>query len=468
MKVILINTSFLEKEMDGFTKLNPPLGLLYIAAPLIREGFQVELIDPQIETDYMKKIENAMAVPPLFVGMTTFMGTNILNALKISQYIKKISPHTPIVWGGPMATSSPELCLQSCPVDHIAMGMGEKTVVSIANALGKNANPADIPHVSSFNNGKITIKDVYYFTGDLDTLDYPKFQLWNHGIREMGYIFILSSRGCPRNCAFCFHNSFSGRKKWYSRSTQNVLDEMEFWADYYKMNKFHFIDDNFLINTKRACSILEKSIERNYEISQVAGNLYDFNPQVLKYIYGYIDLVSFGIESASLKIQKLLNKVIELDRVLELIKELTKNEIKTIATNFMFGLPTETDEDISASIQLAIKIRNINSSSRMIPYIYTPQPKDDIIPKFDFSKKINFSIENLSSIDLSGNRSDTLSHELRPWMSKQDTQFYLDLSRVWFYQFDPVVRQSQDINIDSIYKRNDRLYKLFKNVPLPT
>lgn len=466
-KILLINVSYPTQNVNMYHEINPPLGMLAIASPLTRSGFDVILIDPQIEDDYMEKIERTVNDGVLFAGMTVFMGANIRNALEISKYIKRLSSVTPIVWGGPMATSSPELCFRNSPVDYIVMGMGEDTVVKLSETLEKKKDISSLQNISFNNNGKIVIRDIYCFSGDLDNLDYPQLGIWGKGIRKMGRIPILSSRGCPRNCAFCYNNTFTGRKKWYGRSGQNVIAEMDYWARYFKMDRFSFIDDNFLVNSKRACYILEKSIERKYQISNFIGHLYDFKPEVLELIYGHIDKVGFSIESASPKIQKLLNKIVNLENAMDLITRLSENGIKMITTNFMFGLPTETDEDIAANINMAVKIRNISDKVRIIPYVYTPQPKDDIIPQFDFCKKINYSFENLSTTDMSPNRSGFLSHEIRPWMSKEDIEFYLDLVKVWFYHFDYIVRGSQVIDIEGIHRKSKRLAGLFKAVPLP-
>jgi len=465
--ILLINTSYPDRKYNSYTRLSVPLGLLSIASPLRNAGFDVDLIDPQIDRYYYESITDQLKKIPLFVGMTIFMGTNIINAIELSKYIKKITDKIPIIWGGPLATSAPEICFNNAPIDYIVMGMGEKTIVEVAFKLKKNKDPKFVSHVSYLEGNIVKKKSIYMFSDDIDRLHYPQLDMWQKGIDIINSIPILSSRGCPRNCAFCYNNTFSGRKKWYGRTAQNVLDEMGYWANFYKKNSFYFIDDNFLVNTKRAREILLKSKERNYLIDQVIGHVYDFKPEILQVITEYIHHVGFSIESASKKIQKLLNKSIDLDKVLFLIKYLSENQIKVITTNFMFGLPTETDEDIQINIEMALQIRKINKEVRIIPYIYTPQPQDDIIPQFDFFNNVHFTIEALSTIDLAPNRCNILSHEIRPWMDETEILFYLDLVHVWFFHFDHVVRESQMVDIEKIFMKNNRLYKLFKNVPMP-
>jgi len=466
-KILLINTSFPSGNIRVRDSFFPPLGLLTIATSLIESGFDVKLVDPQLDANYENSIEQIMKDRPLFVGMTTFMGTNLSNAIKLSERVKKLDSDIPIIWGGPLATSSPTLCLKNAPIDYIVMGMGEETVVRISNKLKKGEKIDDLENVSFNKNNKIVLKSNYFFSGNLDKLHYPKLDLWKEGIIKKGTIPILSSRGCPRNCSFCYNNTFTGRKKWYGRTKNNVMEEMDYWANYFNINRFYFVDDNFLVDTKRACEILESNIKRNYTITQILGHMNDFKPEILSLISNYIKHVGFSIESASPTIQQLLNKPINLDHALTMMENFTKTEIEKITTNFLFGFPTETDNDILLSIEMATKIRNLNNNIRIIPYIYTPQPKDDIVAKYNLLDSINFSLDNLSTIDLAPNRSCVLSEELRPWMNKEDIRFYLDLVLVWFYHFDYVVRRSQDIDIDSIFERNSRLARLFKNVQKP-
>lgn len=467
--ILLVNTSFHRNIQESSRTLYPPMGLLSVAGSLKAAGYGVKLIDPQIDYNFMKNIELEVKKGPIFVGMTTFMGRNIHNAREISNYIKNIDQNISIVWGGPMATSSPDICFKTknAGVDYIVMGMGEETVVKLADAIKRKEDPSSLNHISSCINGNLQIKENYFFTGDLDFIENPYFPLWEEGIRKTGQIPIISSRGCPRNCAFCYNNTFTGRKRWFSRSEENVIQEMQRWSDSFGFSNFYFIDDNFLVNTKRACNILKQSIERNFRIGQLIGHLYDFKPQIFEFLFDYIDHVGFAIESASSRIQKIINKVLDLDKAIYLLEHLSNNNISVITTNFMFGFPSETDDDIRANIEMAVKIRSINNKIRIVPYIYTPQPKDDILPQFEVSKNMEFTFETLSHFDLAPNRSNFLSQDIRPWMSKEDIQFYLDLNLVWFYHFDHVVRNSQDIDIKYIYEQNDRVAKLFRDVQYP-
>lgn len=467
-QILLINTAF-PTEFETYYHLSPPLGLIAISASFEKAGYKVTFLDPQFEENYKEKIKEAIEGGVLFAGMSVFMGPNLHNAVEISKYIKEISPELPIVWGGPLASSSPAFCLENTPVDYIVMGMGEFTGVALADRLAQGKDPGDIAHLSFRRGTERVIGKTYFFEGDLDQLQFPDLKLWDYGVKKLEKIPILSSRGCPRNCAFCYNNTFTGRKKWYQRSGDNVITEMLSWRDFFNINKFYFIDDNFLVSKKRAIEILHRIFENDLEISQLLGHIQDFKPEILELLkMKRISHVGFSIESASPRVQKILNKTINIDKVLDFVEFVSGIGIEKITSNFMFGLPSETNEDISASIALALKIRNINSRVRTVPMIYTPQPQDDILPQFpEWRENVKFSIDNLSKVDFSPNRSKYLAPELRPWLGQDEIEFLVDLTQTWFYHFDYVVRGSQKIDIEQIYRKNKRIASLFRNVPLP-
>jgi len=253
--------------MEKYSGFHPPLGLLAISGTLQKAGYDIVLIDPRLEDNYLEKIDHNLDADTLFVGLSAYMGSNLLNLREVCQHIKKVAPQTPIVLGGPLATSSPEICFANAPVDYIVLGMGEATIVKLAEKLKNKEDAAALPYVVDSANKNMSEKTIFHFEGDLDEVEVPDLRHWAAGIKRTGIIPIISSRGCPRNCAFCYNNTFSGRRKWYARSSEHVLREMDHWANIFGINKFYFVDDNFLVNSSRAGRILYAAKARNYTIT---------------------------------------------------------------------------------------------------------------------------------------------------------------------------------------------------------
>ena len=60
MEKILLIATYIPQEREKYSRLLPPIGLLSIAAPLIKNGYDVILIDPTLHHNYMELIEDAI------------------------------------------------------------------------------------------------------------------------------------------------------------------------------------------------------------------------------------------------------------------------------------------------------------------------------------------------------------------------------------------------------------------------
>jgi anaerobic magnesium-protoporphyrin IX monomethyl ester cyclase len=463
-KVLLINTSFREKNTSQYSFFGPPMGLLYIAASLEKHGYSVELIDPQTTPDYLNSLHAALSKQPLFVGMSTYLGENIKHAVEFSQLIKSNKSDIPIVLGGPLASSIPEVFFNEMPVDYIVMGSGEVTIVKLADALSVKKDPRTLSNISYRNEGNVILGEMYVFEGNLDDLPLPDFEKWRKGITTMGSIPIITSRGCHRGCAFCY-NTFTGRRKFYLRSPESVISEMERWSNQFNIKRFQFFDDNFLLDSRRAITILDEMGKREWKIERLFGHLNEFNHVAPDQLAATVIWLVMCIESASLRIQKLLNKRINLEKALDLIARITEQNIHFV-TAFMFGLPTETDEDIRLSIEFANQIRKIEKHNISMCYIYAPQPKDAIVRGLNPDQQIDFSLDALSNVEVVPVPPDNkVDLRLRPWMGPSDQEFYLDFVQVWQYHFANF--QDPNFDLDSIYSRSKRIRNLFRNISPP-
>ena len=463
--VLLINTSFRKNPATGYSTFGPPMGLLAIASSLKTHGYSVQLIDPQIDPDYLNRLRSAIEKKQLFIGMSTYLGENIKHAVELSQIIKSEQPNVSLIIGGPLASSIPEIFFKEMPVDYIVMGSGEVTVVELADALKMSTDPRVIPYISYVADGKVTIGKMPLFEGDLDDLPQPDFEFWEKGIPILKSIPIITSRGCKRGCAFCY-NTFTGKGAYFLRSPENVINEMEHWSRRFNINKFRFFDDNFLLDPQRALAILDEMAKRKWKAERLFGHLNEFDNISPEQLSATVEQIIICIESASPRIQKILNKRLDLEKALNLIKRITALKIQFV-TAFMFGLPTETDEDIRLSIELAKRIRMIEKSIISMCYIYAPQPKDAIVRRhLAPDQHIDFSLDAVSEVEVVPVPPDNkVDLRLRPWMNSDDQDFYLDFVQVWQYHF--ANYRDPNFDLDDIYLRNERVRNLFRNISPP-
>jgi radical SAM superfamily enzyme YgiQ (UPF0313 family) len=137
------------------------------------------------------------------------------------------------------------------------------------------------------------------------------------------------------------------------RSAQNVLEEIKECVAKYKTNHFTFLDDTFTLwpeRTKQICSGLKElgvSWDCNTRVNNVTLELLKIMAES-----GCIK-VSFGVESSSERLLKLIKKGIALDQIKRAVKWAREAKIKFIEGTFILGAhPSETREEVEMTVKL--------------------------------------------------------------------------------------------------------------------
>lgn len=176
---------------------------------------------------------------PGFVGISV-RSTLFKLAVEITGKIKK-EVETLIVWGGVHPTIKPVQSLEFA--DAICIGEGEATVLELATNLAKGKKIDNIHNLWVKKGNKIIKNTLRPLIQDLDTLPFSdfsnrnKFLIEGDGIvslpdpRQTTSYWIMSSRGCPFNCAYCSNNVlrtiYGGSGRYVRRrSTESVIKEL--------------------------------------------------------------------------------------------------------------------------------------------------------------------------------------------------------------------------------------------------
>lgn len=131
-----------------------PLGLLAAAAPLDAAGYEVKIIDQQIEPQWKKRLLAELKRTPVCVGITCMTGPQIRYALEASSFVKENSS-VPVVWGGAHPSLLPRQTVENDHVDLIVQGEGEETFLELVQTLQKGAPLGDVKGIWYKQNGQI-------------------------------------------------------------------------------------------------------------------------------------------------------------------------------------------------------------------------------------------------------------------------------------------------------------------------
>jgi len=382
------NVVLLVKSRNPVSKIPnavPPLGILYLAACLrARLGVDVRLIDAFFEPDPSGAVRRAVReLKPVAVGFSTLTAESSL-AHRMAAAVKEESPKTPVIIGGPHPSSDPELVLKDINIDAAVVGEGEETFTDLVRIIVEEGPRWLQPEILRKVNGLAFRGEAGFelnppraLIQDLDYLPFPAWDLIDYrrfwrvsGMSTMGkraYLPMITSRGCPYQCVFC-HRIFG--KTFRSRSPENVVEEMAFIKSL-GAGHVEFYDDIANLDAGRCDRILELSAERGLKLALSFPNglradlLSETSVDLLK--RAGAKEVSVAIETASERLQKLMNKNLSLEKTDRAIKMLAARRIFTRGF-FMLGLPTETTAEMLKTIRFA------HDSRLHMAFFFTPNP----------------------------------------------------------------------------------------------
>lgn len=376
-KVVLLNPK--NREDEGDKELALPAGLLYIAEPLLKEGYDVKIMDAAVNS--MEEIINTTK-DAICVGIKIWTGYPIKSALELAKEIKKIYPKIPLVWGSWHASILPIQTIQNDYVDIVVKGPAEITFLELVKRLENKKSLKNIKGVVYKKDGKIVD------TGDraLGELDLNKSNILPYHLLDMERyiskkegdrgIFYISSRGCPFNCTFCADKLLYNSR--LERSPENVLKDIKYLIDTYKINSINFKDTNFFINKEKVKKICEGIIKNKWDIKWTSYIRVDqfihLGDDLLKLIRkSGCRKIQVGAESGSQKILDLINKRIKVESIIECAK-LAKNYDIYGSYSFMVGFPNTNWDDIPKTLDMIRKIKSIDTRNKFNIWFYTPYP----------------------------------------------------------------------------------------------
>jgi radical SAM superfamily enzyme YgiQ (UPF0313 family) len=345
-----------------------PVGILSLAAVLEAKGLQPEVVDLNrvyydwllgsrnqrpAETDFCSFAGDYFAGCDFnFFGFSTVCSSYPVT-LRIAAEVKRAHPQSTVVLGGPQASVVDVSTLRAYPfVDLVVRGEAEQTLPDLVDALAGNRPLTAIPGITFRRNedGEIVRNPAAPLVADLDALPFPAFHLFPD-VRFCRHFPLELGRGCPFSCTFCSTNDFF-RRNFRLKSPAQMIADMRRIRQTYGINSFELVHDMFTVDRKRVVAFCEALLESKRK-----------NPED-QFIWGcsartdcvdeeLIELMSkagcrgifFGIETGSKRMQKIIDKGLELNDSAERVRSCDKFKINT-AVSLMAGFPDETMTDL--------------------------------------------------------------------------------------------------------------------------
>ncbi len=332
-----------------------PMGLHYIGASLMEAGHQVELADWHALYNDPALVDRTLdRFRPDIIGMSIFHA-NRWGGIDIAEYIKEKKPDLPILFGGIGATFLDRLLLErfAC-IDAIIRGEGERTFISVVQALETNALPDAAEALSAIPGLSLRRNNAYFATPDaqlikdLDSLPMPA--------RHFTFSHLALTRGCPGKCAFCGSPRFWGPKVRF-HSPEYFVGQMQLLHEK-GVRHFFVSDDTFTLHKDKVLDVCQRIRDSRMDITWQAisrvDRLDDETAAAMR--SAGCTQISFGVESGSPSVRERMNKHFSNDKVRQAFAACLGNAIMPRAY-FIYGNPDENDATVEESAALIRDLR---------------------------------------------------------------------------------------------------------------
>jgi len=376
-KARFLATVFLEDIADfitecidnrfGFSRYAEQICLNVIEYDNILFELKKDTIITHLMTELLE--ESIKQHQPKVIGFSIPFPGNLLMALKSAEYIKKHHPEIKVVLGGGFVNTEfrnlSEIRLFKL-VDYVCLDDGELPLLKLLNHLTKGETPLKRTFISQ--NNKVVFVDNALENdfkhndtgtpdfGDLPLNEYisvtettnPMHNLWSNGRWNK----MALAHGCYwHKCSFC-DTSLDYIKRYDTADTGILCNRIEAIISQTQYHGFHFVDEAASPALLR--KLATEIIKRKLCISWWTNIRFEaaFSEDLCKLMAksGCI-AVSGGIEVASDRLLKLMNKGVDIEQLTLAAYNFRKSGIM-IHAYLMYGFPTQTTQETIDSLEI--------------------------------------------------------------------------------------------------------------------
>lgn len=363
MKVLLVD------PVGASYGLSPALG--YIGAFLKNKGTETKGLDlNNLHASLAEKTAQQMVLEfrPDVIGYS-ILYTNYRWLQKHLKRLRQYFSGTIVVGGPQVILEGRDLLTVMHEVDIACVSEGEYALWEIVQCLEKKDSLDNVKGIIFRSGDKLVETSLRQPIENLDELPFPDFKIF--GVLELPYYPILTSRGCPFRCKYCFR---SMKGDWRPRSAVNVVAEIEHAMATYRFNHMVIHDDSFNLDLKRVSEICNLLISRGIRIPWKCAGIRAnrITGEVCKGMKaaGCVE-VAVGIESLDTEVFKSIDKRESLPSILEGINILREHSLKVVGY-FIIGLPGDSYQKTMETFKKAQKIVEGQSWTLLLPIPGTP------------------------------------------------------------------------------------------------
>ncbi len=414
-----------------------PNSILQVGAS-IESKYPYVFVDGNREKDPWKTIKGYLDSGDYqYFGSTVMPGPQLKQAIPFSKQAKTDYPELKIIWGGYFPSNQSQVCLDSGFVDYIINGPGDDVFPRLLDALESEEPVGTIENIiykdekgemtSTRKQGLLNQDQLPRLPYEYLDEFYPLDQYFGKTFLGEKTLAYHSSFGCPFTCSFCavvpIYNA-----RWKGKSAKSIYADVKKLKTDYGIDAIEFHDNNFFTSRKRVVEFAELILDEG--ISWWGEGRIDTMDQYKDEDLALMSkagcrMIFFGAETGNDEVLKQMDKggTQSSAQILAFAKRLRQFNIIP-EYSFVLGLPGKDEKAVMRQIDQDIdfikKVKEVNSETEIIIYIYSPVPTEgsDLNQQitaagFKFPEKLE------DWLDPAWENFDLRKNPLTPWLTPQ-------------------------------------------------
>jgi anaerobic magnesium-protoporphyrin IX monomethyl ester cyclase len=391
---------------DKYSAIEPPTWSLLLAQSCRAKGYSVAILDCDAErlSPEAAVLQIAYGWKPRLVVFVTYGQnpnsgtTNMTGTLAVASLLKKTAPELKSISVGSHTSALPHEVLDTGAFDYIAINEGVYTIHQLLQTNLDKPSMLELEKISGLgyklpyspmnlmntkiNNGRIIPQEMMDtelpgYAWDLLPYKEKPFDLYrshfwhtnyNHKNRTP-FAAIYSSLGCRFKCNFCMINIINRTDPGEGVHAANSSN-MRFWSPELIINEFDKLasygvetirisDEMFFLDKRYYVPLIDKLIERDYKINTWTYARIDTVQE--KHLENFkkagVNWLALGIEAANQQVRQEITKGKFKDvDIRDIVKTIKDHDINA-GLNYIFGFPTETQENMQETLDLAMELQ---------------------------------------------------------------------------------------------------------------
>jgi len=375
MRILLVQTP----SVEGVSQERVyPIGIVTLATHLHKAGFEVELLDMNLESDPFGALKNKLlSEEPEAIGLSLRNIDPLANKtsslvppfVTVVKMVAALLPEAWILAGGTGFSLFPERLMLELPeIDYGVVGEGEGTFPLLLASLDNPPALKELKGVCYREESGVQVNppSMDYDMGSYviparELLSPKRYEDINSYVPTIG---IETKRGCSLHCTYCVYPRLQG-KKLRCRQPAAVVDEIEFLHKEYGVNNFHFNDPVVNMPAGHLETICQELLRRKLRITWSGFFREDYldESNIRLFEKAGCNCFSFSPDGLCDESLKVLGKGLTTNDILKAAALAAQTNVCTMY-HFMVNVPGENEHTIEKGIRLFDRLYELHSAKR--------------------------------------------------------------------------------------------------------